>query len=294
MTTGATSSTSDSASYASRGDVANVASVVLAIGYAVCVVYYTQPGRSGVLDETWKGDGFCIHNKNVPYWSSFDTCLYVDTVFSALLGVLYLKWKDAPGMKSASAMVPYVILGTLGHGFAHGAMATKFRDGGDGDAASADNDEGAGLATDRPELWKIVGFAALFWFPLLKASLMSVSSAKVALLSAVVTYGSLWIRDVYGFAYVNTVLSIAFHLSQLLLDREEKQNRQYLTLPLFVAIPPLLTAWNEALFCDAYFKTAGGHVLYDASIILCFIAYYVDAYYWNNRSEASSSKSKTA
>jgi hypothetical protein len=252
-------------SYATQGDVVNSCVLAAAFIYTTSVVYFTQPGR-GFFDDEWKQDGFCIQNKDVPYWSSFDTCLYVDTFFSLLLGALYLAWRNIPGMGKASEIIPFVILGTLGHGFAHGAMAAKFRSGEELEEKP------------KPQLWQLVAFSAIFWFPLLKASLMKVSNAKVALLSALVTYGGRFLKEQYGFAYVQTVLSVAYHTSQLLLPVNEKENREYLTLPLLVAVPPLITAWNEALFCGAYFKSLGGHTLYDASIILCTIWYYIDSY----------------
>jgi hypothetical protein len=191
----------------------------------------------------------------------------VDTFFSLVLGALYLKWNKIPRMEKASEIIPFVILGTLGHGFAHGAMAAKFRSGGEG-----------GEETQKPKLWQLVAFAAVFWFPLLKASLIKVSSGKVALLAALVTCGGIFLKEQYGFAYVQTVLSVAYHASQLLLPVKEKEHREYLTLPLLVAVPPLVTAWNEALFCGAYFKSLGGHVLYDASIIIGTIGYFIDSY----------------
>jgi hypothetical protein len=256
--------------YATRGDIVHGGMLVASMLYAGCVFFFTQPGR-GVFDDHWKRDGFCIHNKSVPFWSSFDTCLYVDTFFSLILAALWVRWRSLPGMERASELVPFVVAGTLGHGFAHGAMASKLRDGGEN--ASADNS-----GTEEHALWQYVLFAAAFWFPLLKASMVKVSNLRVALLSGLVTYASSWLKPQYGFAYVQTVLSVAYHASQLRLPPDEKEHREHLTLPLMVALPPLLTAWNEALFCSAYFRSMGGHTLYDASIILCFIGFYADAY----------------
>ena len=62
------------------GNAANIFVLGASIVYAATVIYFTQPGKSGVLDEAWKKDGFCIHNKDVRYASSFDTCPYVDVL----------------------------------------------------------------------------------------------------------------------------------------------------------------------------------------------------------------------
>jgi hypothetical protein len=244
--------------------------------YASAVVYFTHPSHStnhyGILDEAWKKDGFCIQNKDVPFWSSFDTCLYVDIIFSIVLGVMYLCWKNTPGMQTSSEIVPMVILGTLGHGFAHGAMAAKFRDG----TYQVEQSE----QMEIPPFWQLVMFIVLFWFPLLKASMPKLDNVSVLVLSVVVTYGPILaggLKKELGFAYIQTILSMAFHFSQLTLPPNEKQRREYMTLPV-AALPPVLVSWNEAFFCSSFFRAMGGHVLYDASIIVAYIAYYLDCH----------------
>jgi hypothetical protein len=266
------------------GNAANIVVLGASIVYAAIVIYFTQPGKSGVLDEAWKKDGFCIHNKDVRYASSFDTCLYVDVLLSLLLYAMYWKWKNLPGMETASEIVPMLILGTLGHGLAHGIMAAKFRDG-------SYETEKMEEAVDFPPWPQLLAFCALFWFPLLKASMPKMNSAIVAFLAVIVTYGPTFaggMKKQLGFAYIQTVLSIAFHLSQLTLKAEEKQRREYMTLPLS-AIFPVLVAFNEAMFCSSYFRALGGHVIYDFSIIFSYIVFYVDCY----RVTAISSSSPT-
>lgn len=255
------------------GNVLNVSILAAGLTYAACIVYFTQPGREGLVDEGWKEDGFCVQNKDVPYWSSFDTCLYVDFFFSAVLGLLYLSWRSLPGMEYPSRIVPMVIASTVAHGLAHGAMAQNFR-----------NSELSGFGSQELEdvpSWKTLATCVFFWFPLLKAALQQLSNRTVAILAVVATYGPSLVGEIpvqHQFAYVQTVVTVAFHTSQLLLNSEEKQRREYVTLPLIAAIPPIVTSWNEALACTAYFRTLGGHMLYDASIILGFLAYYVDSY----------------
>jgi len=252
------------------GDLANGVILAVSLLYAATVIYFTQQPDQSFFDETWKQDGFCIQNKDVPYWSSFDKCLYVDTFFSVVLAWMWYRWRNVEGMAKASELVPFVVLGTLGHGYAHGMEAAKFRRG------EIEEEGGA-----ERSLWQDVVFGAIFWFPLLKASLYNeMSNRNVAWLTVVVCAAGSKLRDEYGFTYVQTVLAMAYHVSQLLLPRKEKEQhaREYLMLPVVTAVLPLITAWNEALFCQTYFRAAGGHVLYDASIILGFIAFYLDSY----------------
>jgi len=271
------------------GDTVNVSVLVASVVYVSTVVYFTLPGVQGVVDEHWKKDGFCIQNIDVPYWSSFDYCLYVDVLFSVVLGAMYFAWRDIPGMESSSASVPALIAATLGHGIAHGAMAVKFRDG----SYHQHEDDAEVARPFVPALWQMLVFCAIFWFPLLKAAMPKIENQYVAVLSAFVTYGQGFVKKELGFAYVQTIVNIAFHISQLMLSSDEKNRREYMMMPM-ANVLPIVVAWNEVLFCDSYFRSAGGHVLYDASIIVSFIVFYLDCYSFSTKSTSKSlTKEKT-
>jgi hypothetical protein len=260
--------TTISSFYTQWGTVAHVSVLVASLLYAAFILYFaTEPGG---VDDIWRKDGFCISSKIVPYKSSFDWCLYIDVAVSLLLGVLHHFWSKIPSMKNASKIVPMVIAGTVAHGAAHGFQAAGFRQG----------KEMIQGVEDVP-LWKSLLFCAFFWYPLLQASLMKVPSHIVAVLALVVTYAPLWMGGLpqqFGFGYIQTILSMSFHISQLMLKRDEKQRREYFTLPLIAAMPSVLVAWVEALYCDAFFKSLGGHAIYDASIIVGFTVFYLDCY----------------
>jgi len=264
--------------YTTTGNTANALVLAASLVYAGVVLV-----DSPFLDEGWKEDGFCISQRDVDFWSSFDTCLYVDVFFSGVLMLMWFSWRHKPGMARASELVPMVVLSTVGHGAAHGQMAMNLRTDTGSNSTDVGNDESS-LSSENElataPMWQIAAFICLFWFPLLKASLNKVNSGAVALVAIVVTCIHGMMPKQFSFGYVQTVVSIAFHTSQLLLSSNEKNCREYATLAMTASIP-VLTAWNEALFCTAYFKSAGGHMLYDASIIISFIAYYMDAYYFN-------------
>lgn len=275
------------ASSVTVGNVIHASLLGAGILYGAGVVYFTQPDRTGIVDEEWREEGFCIHNKDAPYWSSFDTCLYVDVFFSVILGVLYYFWRKLPGMEHCSEIVPMVIASTVGHGLAHGAMAHELR--------SGSTDGLSGQDVKDVALWKSLAFCALFWFPLLKAALQKLPNSTVAYLALVVTYAPLLAGGLpveHRFAYVQTVVTLAFHSSQLMLDGKEKQRREYWSLPLIALLPPIVTSYNEALGCNAYFRDLGGHTLYDASIIIGFLVYYLDCYRYHVMTPSSKLKDK--
>jgi len=267
------------------GNIINSFVLVMSVLYVCTVAYFTLPGAHGVLDEHWKKDGFCIQNVDVPYWSSFDTCLYIDIILSIILGTLYFAWKDIPGMGRSSETVPALIMATLGHGFAHGAMAIKLRDGSyhqlmDGNSDTVEEHP-------VPATWQLLCFGAIFWFPLLKGVLPKMNIKHVAILSAVATYGQCFVKKELSFSYVQTIVNIAFHISQLTLPLDDKICREYMMMPL-ANVLPIIVAWNEILFCDSFFRSAGGHLLYDASIPVSFIIFYLDCYLHNTKRNTNS------
>jgi len=261
------------------GDIINVFVLSSSLVYAFTVIYFTRPGIGGdgggsFIDDEWKKDGFCIQNIDIPFWSSFDTCLYVDVIFSTVLYFMYQSWKDIPGMETSSKNVPSFIVATLGHGIAHAAMAVKLRDGSYGD-----NDDNGGYIIP---IWQAVVFCIVFWFPLLTTTMPKMKKQYVLFIASIVTFIQGGLRKELGFAYVQTILSMAFHTSQLMSSTEENNRREYMTLPLS-ALLPIVTSWNEILFCKSYFRSMGGHVLYDASIIISYVVFYLDCYRYHTK-----------
>ncbi|KAG7360045.1 hypothetical protein IV203_035143 [Nitzschia inconspicua] len=271
------------------GNALNVALLVASLVYAAVVIYFTQPERGGLLDEQWNEEGFCIYNKHVDHWSSFDACLYVDVIFSSTLAVMWWKWRGVPGMEAISTPTVMIILSTLGHGFAHGGMAAKLRKRRDEQENIEDTPEGV--------TWPmLLAFCGLFWFPLLKAAMPKMNSILVALFALMATCGPVLgggLKKQLGFAYIQTIVSIAFHISQLSLPTKEKKAREYMTMAM-TGVIPMITAWVEAFLCSAFFQSLGGHVWYDAAIILSYITFYVDSYQANmTKNRTSSMKQKT-
>ena len=81
-------------------DVCNAVGLALMIAFAATVtlcsggaIKETTAGSAGgramllvLLDEEWMDKGFCIAHQDVPYRSSLDWCLYLDTLFAIIFG----------------------------------------------------------------------------------------------------------------------------------------------------------------------------------------------------------------
>lgn len=175
-------------------------------------------------------------------------------------------------MESSSEAIPALIIGTLGHGAAHAAMSIKFRDGSyQQETRDPANKEGL-------ELWQSLLFCLLFWLPLLSATMPKMKKQHVLCLSAFAMYFMRGLPKEISFGYIQTVLSIAFHIGQLLFSSAaEKGRREYMTMPM-TAILPIVVAWVEMTLCTSFFRSIGGHVWYDFSIIFSYVIFYYDCY----------------
>ena len=153
-------------------------------------------------------------------------------------------------------------------------MAVQLRDG------SYGNNDGNKIPFTQT--WHLVVFCVVFWFPLLTTTMPKMKKQYVFFIASIVTFLHGGLRKELGFAYVQIILSLAFHTSQLMLSTEEKNRQEYMTLLLSVLLP-IVTSWNEILFCESYFRSMGGHALYDASIIVSYIVYQLDSYRYNTQ-----------
>ena len=287
-------SSSSSSDYVKWGNIYNVSVLSLSLLYAGCVIYDTTKnqkgddsnGGSSILDDEWKKEGFCIANRDVKYWSSHETSFYVDVVFCVLIGYMYYCWKDRKGMEFANQFIPMGLLGTSGHGVAHWIIASKMRE--KDESGSGDED----FLTNETTRMQHVLFVSFFWFPLLKASISKASAFHIYILAIAVQYFQSKLHDRYGFTYIQTVLSIASHTSQLMLPLKEKQCRSYMMFPVLGALPAIVCAINEAMNCQLFYKALGGHVLFDASIVVGISLYYIDCYVHSTSSTISNDKKK--
>ena len=273
--TSSTTVSSDNDDYYVRyGNIFNVCVLSLSMLYTTCVVIYTQNGRTGVLDDEWKVEGFCIQNRTIPYWSSHETSTYVDFIFCAILGFLYYNWHTLKGMEFVNQFIPMGIVGTIGHGVAHWIIAIKMRQ-----KDMNDSDEQHIIIANEETHLQTILFCTFFWFPLLKASIPKSSVYHAYILAIAVAYVQRnYLAEVYGFTYIQTILSISAHVSQLVLSTKEKNCRCYMTMPIIAALPAVIISILEATSCNMFFKSMGGHVWFDACIIVGLILYYVDAY----------------
>jgi hypothetical protein len=264
--------------YAFVGNAAHSLSLVstLVFAYAV-VVYIDQQDDKSFFDAQWKEQGFCIAAPDVPYWTSHDLCLYVDTVAALLLGLAYYALHSATGMESANAIVFPGIPGVFAHGLGHGALAAAMRSMTKEDIAAKSSFELLSGKTTAEAVAMLLPFV-IFWLCLLKASMPNVRMYVVAGLSAVALIGNLIVAQNLGFTYVQTILLLCFSGNQLL-TVPSKKDFAYAMYPVLVSLPLSLVGWMESTQCQAFVRERMfGHVVYDAFIPFGMMTFYLLCY----------------
>lgn len=260
------------------GDFCNLLSICNAALFAVTVVFRGDL----VFDPVWRQDGFCVSNKEVPFWNSHDLSLYIDIIGSIVLLVLYYAFKGTPGMGVAEEFVKMNILGVLGHGLAHGGIAKLIRE-----DLSHNSPVNSTIITTTNDVNKDIKIGQIivvsfFWISLLKGALPKQSLTKTIIPMTVVTMIlQSHVPGQYDFTYVQTILLLSSSLSELLRPAEEKITIQYGLFPMMVALPLGVVAWIESTQCSKFVLDIGGHLIYDGYIVVSLIGYFLTCLFEN-------------
>lgn len=259
------------------GDNVHILVVANTFLFAIAVVVYNS---SDIFDSLWRPDGFCVSNKNVPYWNSHDLCLYFDTIGAIVIGFTYYMMKDKPGMEPANEMIKFNIFGIFAHGLGHGVISKALRDGA---VPEVDGDRLQEIFNSPTnELLTSSGGIVLFWLGLLKATMPKSSFKVYAPLSLIATVLNILVPERFGFTFVQTVLLLSFSINQLMRPSQEK-TFEYALYPLITGLPLSFIGWFESTQCSKFVINIGGHLIYDAYIPVSMMCFYLIC--WKNTTQ---------
>lgn len=266
--------------YAKIGNFCHALSTLSVVTFTIATILHAKPDATyEIFDSDWIQHGFCVINRDVPYYSSHDLCLYFDTAIVAFGLLIYHRLKGQPEMKSADDMMLFNLLGHLGHGIAHGFIAREYRRRDDFTGAEhvsmiknylQNHEQLSAAVCGEFILYSFVGIG--FWCGLLKGVLPKVDMTKLVFVSALVSIVQMFVRDVLAFTYVQAVLTVAFTSTQLVIPREEKGifYCAFAVASVMLSIVP----WLESTACQLFVARLGGHLIYDVSIAVLLIAAY--------------------
>lgn len=257
----------------STGDWCHIAIIVNSLLFVYAAVFQND---SKIFDPVWRADGFCVSNKDVPYWNSHDLCLYFDTLACIVIAILYWALKEGPGMGAANELVKFNIPGILFHGIAHAALAKASRDGITPDPETPQFGYEVLSKLSVSEIVYRMLPIVVFWLFLLKASMPKASLHVVIPMTAVSMLFEFFTPRKFDFTYVQTVLLMVFSLSQLTRPSKEK-DFVYGLFPLLLG-PIGVVAWIESTLCSKGVIDIGGHckqawtsVLFNAAKLIFFL-----------------------
>lgn len=76
-----------------------------------------------------------------------------------------------------------------------------------------------------------------------------------------------------AFTYVQTMLLITQVFAEYLSG--EKNMKYYNAIAVIISLPISIMAWGEGMLCDTIFMSLGGHIIYDFTIPISTISYYL-------------------
>lgn len=238
--------------------------------------------NNDVFDRVWKQDGFCVANPDKPYLTSHDLCLYADVVLAAVVGLVYWALRTQPQMERANALVKPNILGIVAHGIGHGSIAMAIRRmEADGSLESQENKTGWEIIREKEKILTEVApnlvALAIFWVFLLRSAMVHAKPQLLGLVAVLSFAGNLLVPQQMAFTYVQTVLFLAFDLSELSKPIQDK-TFEYALYPLVVGLPLAAVAWLESTQCENMVIFMGGHLIYDAYIPIGILVFYLTCY----------------
>lgn len=240
------------------------------------------------FDPSWLKEGFCIHQHDVPFWTTHDLSGYAMlaiSIFGLLLLLILkkvrLRGTNAPvGMEMANKLAFWALIGAIGHGGGHLLITNAKRNGTYpvGDMRGLDAllaDKGAREIILRIVRELIPGYL-LFWVPLVKTYMINTPKNKVILLAALIQIGAMQLQAKFAFAFTQMVFFAGLSFDQLLFVPQTDKGFEYALWPLVTVIPSTALSWWESTSCTtSVIMRDYGHVIYDTFMASSYILYYL-------------------
>lgn len=261
------------------GDYINCVVLMNSLFYAVFMIYesyhyvYDKQYEPIIFSHSVLRDGFCITNKNSVFLSSHALCFYLDTIFSIIL------WKLAHHGNLLNIPKDYltpVHLNSLSH-FGHGVghfMISIF------------GHEGTSIMYHEyyHQQFTLIFFTfllTLFWLGFMRTIHTQSTFSFQLLESIIISFIQIRFLPVnLGFTYVQTILLVTATINDLY-TQQLKKDYAYNLKSFFINFPIGMVGWLEAITCDNFMISFGGHIWYDCTIPISIIVYYLFIYYFH-------------
>ncbi len=249
----------DQHNFLATGNAGNVGLALATSLVTVCML--NQFPSESVFDKKWMETGLCIANEESLWLNTHSLCFYACVIFAAVLRYLYvIQPPEVPPIQKV--MLSGAVMSIFGHGLAHAYLAS--------DPTQMD------LQFHLNNLPKSLAVTAMLLFAfvtLFQGVLPFASATKIVTTSIIITLGFtiLNVEPRNNNAYVIAVIYISNSMHMLSLPEEHKKTATYALYP-FLQLPVLVVGVLESIGCEGLLEAVGGHVIYDSTLAIGYIA----------------------
>jgi len=264
-------------SWARLGDTGKVVVLLLCLLFLGSVALH-ELGLAASFSQAYLADGFCISNKqDSPFLQSHMLSFAADTVMTGWMCFLVRRGRQKEGMlENALAPIAKNSISLFGHGVGHLFLAMLPIFSSQDPSLTAQGDWAEDLLGRKDaNIVRLCLFASFLpvWYGFMRDRERSV----VCTLSFAVSHNALQIFVLPPrFFFTHVLLAVLGNSAIRWMCKEETKKSKYYAMETWlVDVPILFASFGEALSCDAFLVSVGGHVWFDMVVPVMFTVYYV-------------------
>lgn len=248
------------------GDMAKTVVVVGVVFFLLMIALHENGVLENTFSRSYLDNGFCISNPDAhPAFQGHAVAFYADVVTA--LGMWLLVWLGPSFSLSSAAVSPIRknAVSLFGHGCGHLFLATQTTDAsGSSKVFESLSLSGRGAA--------FVAFTAV-WYGFMRDPRRSIASALgFALVHNTVQVFFLPTR----FFFTHVLMAVLLNSAIRWLSKPSEEKTIYYALEAWlVDVPIVMASFGEALSCDFFLISYGGHVWFDMVVPVMFCVYFM-------------------
>jgi len=246
------------------GDVAKGMNLFLCVVF-FCIMIMEHLGFTSRFSESYKEDGFCVSGKDShPVYQSHSVCFLANSLTAALMIYLVSSTKMTP-----EAILPMKrnAISLFAHGCGHLFLFLSTQASSNGASKAFET-----LRYQGP-LTKMIAFCGLFgvWYGFMRDPKRS---ARTSMLLALFHNSLQFFVLPTHFFFVHVLMAVVGGTSLRGIWFQEGKDIFYDLEAVFVDVPIMMMTFTEAMACDSFLASVGGHLWFDMVVPFGFYVYY--------------------
>lgn len=247
------------------GDVAKGIVLILTILFFICLLA-EHNGLTSYFSDSYKIDGFCVSGKDLdPIYQSHSVCFIANSITAAIMMYLVTQTKNLT--KEAIRPMKKNAISLFGHGIGHLFLSISTQ------TSTLGASQAFEMLREQEFLRQSLTYFTLFWvwFGFNRDSRRSLQTTIIlALFHNTLQFFFL----PTSFFFVHVLLSVLGGSSVRGIWFRNDKDLFYDLEAVFVDVPILIMTFTEALTCDSFLASIGGHFWFDMVVPFGFYVYY--------------------